>query len=120
VELKRKGETRYTAKFSDEKSTLPGAKQIYRFPDCDVVALYSECNADFEGEPLIRPVISEGEMVVDLPTLAATQKHAQTAIATLPRALHSLDEAPAYPVEISPRLLEMAQDLRDKYQLVRG
>jgi nicotinate phosphoribosyltransferase len=120
VELKRKGETRYTAKFSDEKSTLPGAKQIYRYPDCDVVALYSECNADFEGEPLIRPVISEGEMVTDLPALTAVQKHAQSATAKLPKALHSLDEAPAYRVEISPRLLEMAQDLRDKYQLVRG
>jgi nicotinate phosphoribosyltransferase len=120
VELKRKGETRYTAKFSDEKSTLPGAKQIYRYPDCDVVALYSECNADFEGEPLIRPVISEGEMVAQLPSLTAVQEHAQSAMARLPKALHSLEQAPAYRVEISPRLLELAQDLRDKHQLVRG
>jgi nicotinate phosphoribosyltransferase len=120
VELKRKGETRYTAKFSDEKSTLPGAKQIYRYPDCDVVALYSECNADFEGEPLIRPVISAGEMVTDLPSLTAVQKHAQRAVGALPKPLHSLDEAPPYRVEISPRLLEMAQDIRDKVQLVRS
>ena len=84
------------------------------------MALYSECNADFEGEPLIRPVISGGGMVAPLPTLEAVQKHAQSAIAALPKALHSLEDAtPPYPVEISPRLLEMAQDLRDKHQLVR-
>ncbi|HTU46673.1 MAG TPA: nicotinate phosphoribosyltransferase [Bryobacteraceae bacterium] len=118
VELQRRGETHYTAKFSDEKSTLPGAKQIYRYPHCDVVALYSECNSDFEGEPLIRPVISRGEMVAPLPDLEAVQRHAQFAVGALPKALHSIDEAPPYPVEISPRLLEMAQDLRDKYQFL--
>jgi nicotinate phosphoribosyltransferase len=119
VELKREGEIHYTAKFSDEKSTLPGAKQIYRYPHCDVVALYSECNADFEGEPLIRPVISGGQMVAPLLGLDAIQGHARSAIAALPKALHSLDDAPPYPVEISPRLLEMAQEIRDKHQLVR-
>jgi nicotinate phosphoribosyltransferase len=119
VELKRGGETTYTAKFSDEKSTLPGAKQIYRYPHYDMVALYSECNADFEGEPLIRPVISRGEMVTGLPTLEAVQKHAMASIAALPKALHSLDDAEPYPVEISPRLLDMAEDIRNVHQLVR-
>ena len=57
VELQKDNSVNYAAKFSDEKSTLPGAKQIYRYPDHDVVALASECNSDFSGgEPLIRPV----------------------------------------------------------------
>lgn len=117
VELKRGGETQYTAKFSDEKSTLPGAKQVYRYPDHDVVALYSECNSDFEGEPLVRPVISEGEMVTPLPSLRKTQAHAVASVAALPKELHSIEDAAAYPVEISPRLVEMAQELRERHQL---
>ncbi len=57
VELRKDKAVHYAAKFSDEKSTLPGAKQIYRYPDHDVVALASECNSDFSGgEPLIRPI----------------------------------------------------------------
>lgn len=119
VELKRGGELVYTAKFSDEKATLPGAKQIYRYPDCDVVALYSECNDDFQGEPLIRPVLHDGEIVEAQPSLNATQEHAKAAIAALPRELRSLKEAPSYPVEISPRLLEMAENIRDVHVLVR-
>ncbi|MBV9613112.1 MAG: nicotinate phosphoribosyltransferase, partial [Acidobacteriaceae bacterium] len=51
VELARGGELQYAAKFSEQKSTLPGAKQIYRYGDHDVIALYSECNSDFQGMP---------------------------------------------------------------------
>lgn len=118
-ELKRGAELHYTAKFSDEKSTLPGAKQIYRYSECDVVALYSECNDDFQGEPLIRPVLHEGEVVEPQPTLKKIQAHALKAIAKLPKELHSLDEVRPYRVEISPRLLEMAESIRETHQLVR-
>lgn len=115
VEVQRGGDIRYTAKFSDEKSTVPGAKQIYRRPECDMVGLYSECNQDFEGDPLLRPVVSQGELVEVPPSLAAVQEHAKSAIAALPTYLHSLDDAPAYPVEISPRLIAMAETLREQH-----
>lgn len=118
VEVQRGGEIRYTAKFSDEKSTVPGAKQIYRNRDCDVVGLYSECNSDFEGEPLLRPILSGGELLEPLPSLGAVQEHAQHAIGRLPGYLHVLEDAPAYEVKISPRLLEMADALREQH-LVR-
>ncbi len=119
VELKRRDELVYTAKFSDEKATLPGAKQIYRYPDCDVVALYGECNDGFQGEPLIRPVLHDGELVEARPSLHGTQEHAKSAIAALPRELRALKESAPYPVEISPRLLEMAESIRDVHVLVR-
>lgn len=119
VELNRGKAVHYTAKFSDEKSTLPGAKQIYRYPDRDVVALASECNADFEGEPLIRPVLINGKPVEASPTTAAIRQHAQSAIAALPKRLHSLEDADPYPVDISPRLIEMAASLRQDLQLVK-
>ena len=35
-------EGRRTAKWSEEKSSLPGAKQLFRFPDRDILALADE------------------------------------------------------------------------------
>lgn len=120
VELKRDKTLHYTAKFSDEKSTLPGAKQIYRYPDRDVVALASECNADFEGEPLLRPVIMSGKLVERSPSSATIRKHAQACIAALPKRLHSLQESEPYEVTISPRLIQMADSLRQDLQPARS
>lgn len=119
VELKRNKILHYTAKFSDEKSTLPGAKQIYRYPDSDVVALASECNADFEGEPLIRPVVMSGKLVEPNPSSATIRAHAQSAVAALPERLHSLEQSEAYQVDISPRLIQMAESLRQDLQFAR-
>ncbi len=120
VELKRDGTLHYAAKFSDEKSTLPGAKQIYRYADHDVVALYSECNTDFQGTPLVRPVISNGEVIEPSPPLHKLRADTQSAVAALPKRLHSLSESAPYSVEFSPHLLQLADSLRQEFQLVRS
>jgi len=120
VELKAGGAVHYTAKFSDEKNTLPGAKQVYRYRDCDVVALYSECNSDHQGAPLLGPLIVDGQLVEPSPPIAKLRAHAQSAIAALPASLQTLEDAPPYPIEISPRLLELAEDIRTARQMVRS
>ncbi len=121
VELKTGNTLHYKAKFSDEKSTLPGAKQIYRYPDHDVLALYNECNSDFTGRPLLRPIISSGEFA---PTFTANQRAADRMpclrIRALPAELRTLKTVVPYTVEISPRLLQLADSLRDQYQFVRS
>src|SRR5436305_3586468 len=120
VELRKDKITSYAAQFSDEKSTVPGAKQIYRYPDHDVVALASECNSDFSGgEPLIRPVFVGGRLVESLPAAPQIRAYAHTAIDSLPKELLSLEEAAPYDVEISPRLVDLAQSLRTRHQTVR-
>ncbi len=119
VELERAGALHYRAKFSDEKSTLPGAKQIYRYPDHDVVALYSECNSDFAGEPLLRPIISKGTLLESPPPISQLRAKAISATAALPHELHSLQKTSTYSVEVSPRLSQLADTLRSEYQLVR-
>jgi nicotinate phosphoribosyltransferase len=119
VELRRDNALHYVAKFSDEKSTLPGAKQIYRYPNCDVIALYSECNSDFRGEPLLRPVIAEGELLEPSPPVAKLRSNAVSAIAALPRELRSLEETVPYTVETSPRLFELAEGIRTDRHLAR-
>ncbi len=121
VELKHDGHIHYTAKFSDDKSTLPGAKQIYRYPDHDIVALHSECNNDYKGEPLLRPVIMQGELIESLPPLQKSREHARQAIAALPERLHSLSPiSTPYEVKISKNLLAMAESRRQEVQLTRG
>ncbi|MBV9612632.1 MAG: hypothetical protein JO091_09170 [Acidobacteriaceae bacterium] len=119
VELTRGGELQYAAKFSEQKSTLPGAKQIYRYGDHDVIALYSECNSDFQGMPLVRPVLSRGELVEPLPALEKSRGVAQAGIAALPQELRSLTEQAPYRVEIGAHLIELAETLRQEIQLAR-
>ena len=119
VELKDGAGEIFTAKFSDDKSTLPGAKQIYRYADRDVLALYSECNDEFQGEPLLRPILIQGQRLEAPATVDKMKAHAAKSIAALSDRLRSLDEAEPHPVEISPRLLAIAQDLRREFQPAR-
>jgi nicotinate phosphoribosyltransferase len=114
VELKVNGAQRYTAKFSDEKSTLPAAKQIYRYPAQDTLALFSECACDFKGEPLVRPVMVDGGVIEPLPSTSAIQAYAKKAVAALPPELLSLDKPAPYPVLISPSLLQLADSLKNE------
>ncbi len=117
VELKIGETVHYTAKFSGEKSTLPAAKQVYRYPHCDMVALYNECNSAFKGEPLLRPVILNGELVEPLPSAKDAQSYARSATAALPAELRSLDESAPYDITISQPLLELAESVRSERQL---
>jgi nicotinate phosphoribosyltransferase len=120
VELRRDGEVHYTAKFSDEKKTLPGAKQIYRFADHDVVALASECSSDFAGgEPLLRPVIHEGELLERLPSLEQARATAANSVAGLPDGLRSLETVEPYRVTVSERLIDLAASVLTDRQLAR-
>jgi nicotinate phosphoribosyltransferase len=118
VELQA-GESRsYTAKYSPDKVTLPGAKQIYRYADYDLLTLYNECNQEFQGEPLLRPVLAKGERLERYPSLSDLRRHATTAVAALPADLLSLDHAAAYRVEIGERLQSLANSVRTSHQMV--
>jgi nicotinate phosphoribosyltransferase len=69
VEVDTQGIKRYKAKYSQEKQTMPGAKQVFRYADRDVIACASECDplSSTNGwpEPLLRPVIIGGRPVAD-------------------------------------------------------
>ena len=66
VEIERAGVTRFTAKNSPDKATLPGAKQLFRFPDHDLLALSHECVSG--AEALLKPVIIGGRLIAPLPS----------------------------------------------------
>ena len=90
------------------KATIPGKKQIYRLADAegnyvrDCVALWDEPIS--EGQPLLIPIIQDGELVYDFPYLHDIQPHATTELKRLPDLYKGLTEAEPYLVEFHPRL----------------
>ncbi len=109
VELEDSGTRRYTAKLSEDKHTLPGSKQVFRYATHDVLARSTECPSCPEGsapsEALLRPVMLGGELLEPLPTAAEARDHAAACLARLPAACHSLFERPdAWRVNLSPEL----------------
>src|SRR4029077_12678032 len=78
---------RDTAKWSEDKTSLPGAKQLYRFPDRDVLALASEPRPQ-GAEPVLRPVILKGQLVGEPRSLKSIREYAAESLRTVePRPL---------------------------------
>ena len=114
VELEERGVKRYTAKFSADKKTMPGAKQIFRYKTHDEVACEWECPAG-DGEALLRPVILGGELVDTLPKLEQIRTYAAAALKRLPRVCRSLYGAEeTWQVKYSPKLLALEAQVRQE------
>jgi len=118
VELHSNGRTRYTAKFSEDKETMPGAKQVFRFADRDVIGRADETpTRAADGTPaeaLLAPVILNGELVADLPPVEAAQRRAQSSLQRLPTACLSLFPIdPPYRVDYSEEIRKLQESLRD-------
>jgi len=95
VELNIGGIKRFTAKFSQDKASLPGAKQVFRDVARDVVARSGECG---RGEALMRPVMLGGQLIEPLPSLEQARERAARSVAALPPALRGLETAAPWPV----------------------
>jgi len=109
VELEIGGIQRFTAKFSEDKQTLPGAKQIFRDEARDVVARSGECG---KGEALLRPVILGGQLVEPLPPAEQARARSAAALAKLPEALRQLEVSEPWPVVYSRELRELTDRTR--------
>ena len=112
VELDDAGQRRFTAKFSQDKSTLPGAKQIFRYPTHDVLArTHESCSPGCEA--LLRPVIIGGAAVGRELTALDSREHARNSIERLPKKLRSLFECdPPYLIEHSDALRQLTEQVR--------
>jgi nicotinate phosphoribosyltransferase len=108
------------AKLSEDKSTLPGAKQIFRYPRRDVLARSQESHPDAR-EALLEPVLIGGELVQDLPTAAAARRHARACLESMPKKLRSQYECDRpWPVELSPELEKLSREVREEITRVAG
>lgn len=100
-------------KRSEGKASWPGRKQVYRRygPDGTMIGdtLTTE-DAATDGEPLLDCVMRQGKRLAPQPSLAEMREHARSQLALLPPACRGLDAA-AYPVEISPALRALAEQV---------
>jgi nicotinate phosphoribosyltransferase len=109
VEIEICGIQRFTAKFSDDKPSYPGSKQIFRDTARDVLARSGECG---KGEALLRPIILGGRLIEPLPTVEQARQRAAESIAKLPAAWRNLDVAEPWPVVYSRELRELIERTR--------
>jgi nicotinate phosphoribosyltransferase len=103
VELDIHGIKRFTAKYSQDKISVPGAKQVFRTAERDVIARSGECGS---GEALLRPLILGGKLVEPLPGLEQARARAAASLAWLGPALRGLEPA-------EPRNVIYSRELRE-------
>lgn len=112
AELDIAGIKRFTAKYSEDKGSLPGCKQVFREESRDVIARSGECG---KGEALLRPVILGGRLIEPLPTLEEARARAAASIAKLAAPLRELEEAEPWPVILSRELRELIAQARQNH-----
>jgi nicotinate phosphoribosyltransferase len=87
------GEIRHTAKRSPDKATIPGAKQLFRYPEYDLITLHDECAAG--AKAMLEPWILGGNLIRPMPGVEEIRARAQKNLAEWPaknrRTEHSLD-----------------------------
>jgi len=102
-------------KLSAGKASPPGAKQVYRGPDGDVLALREEPPPPGH-QPLLVPVMREGRRVGAPEPLTAAQQRCHADLARLPPAARALRDPVPVPVRLSDRLKilqdQVTRDLR--------
>jgi nicotinate phosphoribosyltransferase len=109
VEMDIWGIQRFTAKYSADKISLPGSKQIFRDEARDVIARSGECG---QGEALLRPVILGGRLVEPLPTVEQARERAARSIAKLSPALRQLEVTEPWPIVYSRELRALIDQTR--------
>ena len=114
VELNSDGIRRYTAKFSEDKRTYPGAKQVFRYRDHDEIACKWECRPPESARPLIHPILVGGELVEPLPDIAEVRSYAGKAVAELPPDCIRLESPEPYRAEYTTALLGLAEEARGR------
>ncbi len=92
VEISHAGEIRYTSKRSPEKHTIPGAKQLFRYPEFDLLGLHNECAGG--AEAMLKPVIIGGDLVCPLPSVDKIRKRAGCALAQWPSGVRRTEYSP--------------------------
>jgi nicotinate phosphoribosyltransferase len=116
VEVKRDGRAVHVAKFSPEKATHPGPKQVFRFHDRsgqfarDQIALADERPRG--GEPLLVPALRKGRRIRPAELLEEARARCRKQLLLLPDRYQRIDKRIEFPVSYSPRLERMFERMR--------
>ncbi len=107
-------------KVAGDKSTWPGRKQVARigaFAE-DVIQLEDE-PLPAGGEPLLHPVMVDGEQVTPAPDVMALREIAAQELAALPAPYRQLSGAPSYPVRKSNAVQALRERATQREAAVR-
>lgn len=116
VDLESEGEISYRAKFSLDKTTYPGRKQLFRF--CNADGTFREdiiaCgNEQFQGgEPLLQCVMRNGSRISSFRDISSIQRHAIDQVQRIPAACTRLQNPEHYTVKFSQRLESLLRLVR--------
>ena len=106
-----------------EKVTLPGKKTVWRFYNSkglmkeDIVTLEDEkINRSGNFKNIHVPFVKKGQVVYQYPSLMEIQNQVKTNLSFLPEKYQAIDNAPFYPVKISPSLKKLAQKITRFFQ----
>jgi len=108
VEVEFDGRAEPKMKLSRDKATYPYCKQVWRATASDgsfagdLIAKANEI--DLPGEPLLAPVMRDGQGATTPPSLREAQARARRQLANLSAPYKRLVEAQSYPVRYSDRL----------------
>lgn len=103
-----------TMKLSKGKVTLPGRKQVFRQTDKkerysgDIIGLENE---KINGKPLLIKMIENGKLIYGIPPLEEVRSYVSKELARFPDNLKKLKHASTYPVQLSPKLLDVKRQL---------
>jgi nicotinate phosphoribosyltransferase len=118
VDIESGGVTSYRAKFSQEKTTYPGRKQVFRFYDSkgifrgDIIACADE-HFDHD-ERLLECVVKNGRRLEASPKLGSIQDRAGQQIERIPESCRRLKHSDGYRVTFSERLQKLLGDVRGR------
>jgi len=113
VEIVRNGQRVRTAKYSPQKATLPGRKQVWRVyrDDCvayDVLSLIDEPPPD-GGVPLLECVMKEGQRVKASDSIRTVQETCRKSVEGLSAGVRSLQNSDRFDVRLSDELTELTR-----------
>jgi nicotinate phosphoribosyltransferase len=110
VEITTGTERRYVAKYSADKRTYPGAKQVFRYKNHDVIGAMEECGGAPAGEEspqaLLRPILLNGKLTDSLPSTSSLRSFCAEARARV---------SASHTVRYSETLLDLAERHRGSF-----
>ena len=116
VEVERDGKIHEAAKFSHDKVTYPGRKQVFRFANAagefqrDQIALESESSNG--GMPLLGEVMRGGQRLNAKEPVQSSRERTLASLAHLPKRYREIGRRANYPVHYSKQLEKMLEKVR--------
>jgi nicotinate phosphoribosyltransferase len=76
--------------------------------------------ADGVGDPLLEPVVKEGDLVAEVPSLDAVRERARRERRRLPAGVRDVESPDTYPVDVGDDLAAVREATRERIRERRG